>query len=309
MGHFFNRAGEVVATVAQEGIVRYFPGSDPPARAIGSGRSRLPEQVSHPVLEVAGAQIGFTGSLPASLRQSKNCGTSAPLNTHMTQAMLTTMASTPRDDAGCGHAAVVGLSPLDPAASDQTEDDRDDAEQHAEPTEHEPNRPRMPVISAAMPSPFRMTVGAGVVVAVGHRRRRVAATVLSGWRPGRVGVGVGRHPRRWHRPGRGEGIAGGTPDAQSYLPPHLLGRLSRVPAVWAVTTKKGADRGARRHRDPRPDEWTNGLPRASLTTVRTFWPSLRMLKAAMTSNTPMMISQIPTTSTSVASEEKGRPAR
>jgi acyl-CoA thioesterase-2 len=27
MGHFFNRAGEVVATVAQEGIVKYFPGS------------------------------------------------------------------------------------------------------------------------------------------------------------------------------------------------------------------------------------------------------------------------------------------
>jgi acyl-CoA thioesterase-2 len=26
MGHFFNRAGEVVATVAQEGIVKYFPG-------------------------------------------------------------------------------------------------------------------------------------------------------------------------------------------------------------------------------------------------------------------------------------------
>ena len=27
MGHFFNPAGEVVATVAQEGIVKYFPGS------------------------------------------------------------------------------------------------------------------------------------------------------------------------------------------------------------------------------------------------------------------------------------------
>lgn len=27
MGHFFNRAGEVVATVAQEGIVKYFPGA------------------------------------------------------------------------------------------------------------------------------------------------------------------------------------------------------------------------------------------------------------------------------------------
>ena len=28
MGHFFNRAGEVVATVAQEGIVKYFPGAE-----------------------------------------------------------------------------------------------------------------------------------------------------------------------------------------------------------------------------------------------------------------------------------------
>jgi len=28
MGHFFDRSGQVVATVAQEGIVKHFPGAN-----------------------------------------------------------------------------------------------------------------------------------------------------------------------------------------------------------------------------------------------------------------------------------------